>query len=144
MECVIRLEPLPCHYGGIRWYSRCPYTGRRAVKLHKWSDIAKFCHRDAIRPKPTYASQRDGGCDRVMRQRWAIRCKLGDDFTDLFRPPIRPKGVRWRTFERYAARDAELEAREWVYFGRLLGRLGAVAPGEAADLAAQYGAELWF
>jgi hypothetical protein len=135
VECVIRLEPLPCHYGGIRWFGLCPYTGRRAVKLYKWSGIPKFCHREAIRPKPTYASQRDGGCDRIMRQRWAIRRKLGDDFTDLFGPPIRPKGVRRRTFERYAARDAELANRERVFMGRLLGRLGGA---EARDLAREW------
>jgi hypothetical protein len=139
VECAIRLEPLPCHYGGVRWYCRCPYTGRRALKLYKWNGIEQFCHRDAIRPRPTYVSQRDGGADRIMRQRWAIRRKLRDDFSTLFDDPWKPKGVRWRTFERYAARDADLAAREGVYFARLLGRLGAVAPDEARALAADYG-----
>jgi hypothetical protein len=139
VTCRIDLESLPCHYGGRRWFARCPYTRRRAWKLYKWNRIEWFCHRDAIRPKPTYASQRDGGCDRIMRQRWAIRRKLHDDFSDLFGEPFKPKGMHWRTFERYAARDAELAAREWRHFARLLGRLGAVAPDEAAALAEEYG-----
>lgn len=139
VQCTIRLEPLPCHYGGRRWYFVCPYTGRRALKLYKWNGIERFCHRDAIRPRPTYASQRDGGGDRIMRQRWAIRRKLRDDFSDLFGEPMKPKGMRWRTFDRYAARDAELAAREWRHFARLLGRLAAIAPDDAAALAEKYG-----
>jgi len=47
--------------------------------------------------------------------------------------------MHWRTFERYAARDAELAAREWRHFVRLLGRLAAVAPDDAAALAEKYG-----
>jgi len=47
--------------------------------------------------------------------------------------------MHWRTFERYAARDAELAAREWRHFAHLLGRLGAVAPDDAAALAEEYG-----
>jgi len=73
-----------------------------------------------------------------MRQRWAIRRKLRDDFSDLFGEPFKPKGMHRRTFERYAARDAELAAREWRYFARLLDRLGAFAPDEAAALAEAY------
>jgi hypothetical protein len=139
VTCTIPLDTVPCHYGGRRWYFRCPYTHRRALKLYKWARIDWFCHRDAIRPRPTYVSQRDGGADRIMRQRWAIRRKLRDDFSTLFDDPWKPKGMRWRTFERYAARDSDLAAREGVYFARLLGRLGAVAPDEARALAAEYG-----
>jgi hypothetical protein len=46
-----------------------------------------------------------------------------DTFSDLFGGPCKPKWMRWRTFEKYAARDAELAEREGVYFVRLLGRL---------------------
>lgn len=124
VTCTLTLESLPCHYGGRRWFVRCPYTHRRAWKLYKWAGVEWFCHRDAVKPRPTYASQRVSGSDRVIAQRWAIRRKLGDNFSDLFGEPIKPKWVRWRTFERYAARDAELESREWGTFARLLGRMG--------------------
>lgn len=139
ITCTLALESLPCHYGGRRWFVRCPYTHRRAWKLYKWNGIDQFCHRDAIRPRPTYRTQRLGGGDRIMGQRWAIRRKLRDDFSDLFGEPCKPKRMHWRTFERYAARDTELANREWAYFGRLLGRLGAVAPDEAAALAQEWG-----
>lgn len=120
----ITLESLPCPHGGRRWFARCPYSQRRAVKLYKWPGIAQFCHREAITPKPTYAIQRLSGTDRINAQRWALRAKLGDKYSDLFGEPFKPKGMHWRTFERYAARDAELSARDAVCLGRLLGRFG--------------------
>lgn len=120
VKCVISLWTRPLHFGGRRWFMACPYTGRAALKLYKFSGIAQFCHRTAIRPLPTYASQRRGGSDRIIAQRWAIRRKLRDDFSDLFGVPCKPKWMRWRTFERYAARDAALSAREMPYFAHLL------------------------
>lgn len=137
--CRIELVTAPCGFGGRRWLFVCPASGRRALKLYKWAKLPLFRHREAVRPRPTYASQRDGGGDRIMRQRWAIRRKLRDDLSTLFDDPWKPKGMHWRTFERYAARDAELAAREWRHFARLLGRLGAFAPDEAAALAEKYG-----
>lgn len=124
ITCPIRLETVPCQYGGHRWYFRCPYTGRRALKLYKWAGIDLFCHRTAIRPLPTYASQRVSGQDRINAQRWALRRKLGDDYTTLFDEPYKPKWMRWRTFQRYLDRDAELEAREGPFWAALLARAG--------------------
>lgn len=121
---VIRLSSIPNHYGGRNWFMHCPATGRRARKLYKWAGLPHFRHREAVRPRPTYASQRDSGSERIIRQRWALRRKMGDDFSDLFGEPFKPKWMRWRTYERFAARDAELEAREAPAWGRLLGRLG--------------------
>ena len=122
VECVVRLSSVPLNYGGRRWYMHCPLTGRRALVLYKWHSIDRFCAREAIRPRPTYASQRTSGASRIIEQRWAIRRKLGDNFSDLFGEPIKPKGMRRRTFERYCARDAQLAAAEFGYFARLLGR----------------------
>lgn len=121
--CTIRLSSLPLQYGGRRWYMHCPYTGGRVLKLYKFGSIEQFCSRTAIRPLPTYASQRVSGSDRINAQRWAIRRKMGDPFSDLFGEPYKPKGMRWRTFERYARRDVELAERENGYLLRLIGRL---------------------
>jgi len=122
VECLVRLSSLPLNYGGQRWYMHCPVTGQRVLVLYKWGAIDRFCARNAIRPRPTYASQRVSGSDRIMEQRWAIRRKLGDNFSDLFSEPAKPKGMRRRTFERHCARDAQLAERENVYLLRLLGR----------------------
>jgi len=120
---TIRLSSLPLQYGGRRWYMHCPYTDRRALKLYKFASVRQFCSRTAIRPLPTYASQRVSGSDRINAQRWAIRRKIGDDHSDLFGEPYKPKRMHWRTFQRYADRDAELAEREGGYLMRLLGRL---------------------
>lgn len=121
VRCHIRLSTLPLNYGGRRWYMHCPYTDRRALVLHKFPAIEQFCHRTAVRPLPTYASQRVGGCDRVMAQRWALRRRMGDTMSDLCGEPYKPKWMRWHTFERYAARDAELAERECAYMQRMFG-----------------------
>lgn len=136
VTCTVPLVTLPRHYGGRIWYFVCPATGRRARKLYKWPRIDGFCHREAVRPKPTYACQRVGGGERINAQRWALRRKLGDNFTTLFDEPWKPKRMRWRTFERFAARDEELAARDGIYMARMLGRLGVT---EAAAIARQWG-----
>lgn len=122
VACAIALSSIPLHYGGRRWYLHCPYTHRRAQTLFKWHGVDQFCHRDAIKPQPTYASQRVSGSDRIIAQRWALRHRLGDTFSDLFGEPCKPKGMHWRTFERYAARDAMLSASECGYIRRFLDR----------------------
>lgn len=122
VTCQIKMDTVPIHYGGERWYFRCPYTHRRALKLYKWPTIDLFCHRDSIRPRPTYASQRVGGCDRIMAQRWAIRRKLGDHFSDLLGEPFKPKGMHWRTFERHCRRDNNLAKREFAYLAQFFAR----------------------
>ena len=120
VTCTILLSSLPLQYGGRRWYMHCPYTQRRVLKLYKFGAIEKFCSRTAIRPLPTYASQRTSGASRIIDQRWALRRKMGDNFSDLFGEPCKPKWMRWRTFEHYAARDAALAGAE---FGAILRRM---------------------
>ena len=101
--------------------------------------MAHFRHRDAVRPRPTYASQRDSGADRIHRQRWALRQKMGDTCSDLFGEPYKPKVMHWRTYERHAARDAELEARDAALLAGLLGRMGCPLDGFGSDLPAHLG-----
>ncbi len=123
VACKIRLSSLPLHFGGRRWYGHCPYTHRRARKLYKFYGIAQFCHRTAIRPLPTYSIQRVSGISRVQAQRWSIRQKLGDDFSSLFDAPCKPKWMRWKTFERFAQRDAALSYQEDGYLSPYLYRM---------------------
>ena len=113
----IHLEPTRPHLGGVRWWFRCPVTGRRARKLYLYPGLERFCHRDAIDPPPTYALQRVSGFDRVLAQRAALAAKLGNEatFTGLGR---KPKWMRWQTFDRYRRRDEKLQARRDRYLDR--------------------------
>jgi hypothetical protein len=117
----VRLSSIPLRYGGRRWYFHCPVTHRRVLKLYLVEGT--FVARQAIRPKPTYRSQRVSGLDRVMEQRWTLRRRLGDTFSDLCGPPCKPKGMRWKTFEQFAERDEELSVLEDVHFARRFGLL---------------------
>lgn len=120
LHYAIQLESQPLGFGGMRWWFRCPCTNRRVGKLYKFSGIDWFCARTAVRPLPTYASQRASKLDRVLERRWAIRRKLADDGS-LFDDLVKPKGMRWRTFARYAERDEALAEVELGYLGKLLG-----------------------
>ena len=126
--CHIRLSTTCLNFGGVRWWMHCPFTNRRAVLLYKFGPIELFCHRTAIKPLPTYASQRVSGVDRIIDQRWRIRRRLGDDFSSLFDHPMKPKRMRWRTFQRHADRDeglAEVEDRcMFARLGRVMRRAG--------------------
>lgn len=121
--CTIRLSSVALQYGGRRWYMHCPCTGKRVLKLYKFGGLERFCSRTAVRPLPTYASQRTSGSDRINAQRWAIRRKLGDNLSDLFGEPCKPKRMHWSTFQRFAARDAELAERDGGYLLRLIERM---------------------
>ncbi|GAB1407231.1 hypothetical protein MASR1M8_11500 [Thermomonas brevis] len=123
MQDTIALTSIPVSFGGRNWFMHCPYSGRRARCLYKWPRLPGFRHREAVHPKPTYASQRDSGMVRVTRQRWALREKMGDRISDLFGEPHKPKWMRWATYDHFAARDAELEAVEAAHMGALLARL---------------------
>lgn len=122
---TIELDTTPLHLGGRRWWFRCPLTGRRALKLYLFPKIEKFCHRTAVHPLPTYASQRLPKLEQVVAQRWAVREKL-KDVGDLFDPVTKPLWMRWRTFNRYADRDKALEAKELRLACR---RFGSVMDG---------------
>ena len=118
----IMLGSTPLHFGGRRWWLHCPLTNMRATKLYRYAAIGKFCHRNAIRPRPTYASQRVSGLDRIMDRRWAIRRKLRDPGT-LFDPLNKPKWMRWATFERYRIKDEYLDGLEGAAIIQRWGRL---------------------
>lgn len=68
----IKIQSTPCTFGGRRWWMICPYSGRRALKLYKFASIERFCCRTAVRPLPTYASQRVSGLDRIMGKRHPV------------------------------------------------------------------------
>lgn len=106
-------------FGGVRWWFHCPYTGRRVLKLYKFGSIDKFCARTAIRPLPTYASQRVSGIEKYQHARWRLRKKLGDpgDLRDNLNKPPR---MREATFARYWEKDCDLAEREDMAF---LGRM---------------------
>ena len=104
----IPLETTEQNFGGRRWWFVCPLSGARALFLYKFNGIELFCHPTAVRPLPTYYSQRISGIDRVLEKRRRIRRNLGDTNAGWLDELRRPKGMRQLTFQKILARDAVL------------------------------------
>jgi hypothetical protein len=109
-EYPVSLEWTRCNYGGERVWFRCPAAGcgRRVAILYGGSIFAcRQCHRLA------YDSQHETRHGRMLLKAQAIRQKLGgtpciaDDF------PPKPKGMHWRTYDRWRQKADDAEGQSW-------------------------------
>jgi len=99
----VELERTPCHYGGTRTWFRCPRCGRRVAKLYGGAAFyCRQCHR------LTYRSQAETYADRCYRRANKLRQRLGCE-PGALSLLIKPKWMRWLTFERISQ---EVEALE--------------------------------
>ena len=104
------LASIERHFGGRTWFFVCPVTGKHARKLHLWPQHGLFCHRLAACVPPTYASQRVGGVERIIRSIWAVRRKL-DAEGGLLSSFEKPDWMPQRQFIAYARRYLMLAGR---------------------------------
>ncbi len=90
------LDWTDCNYGGKRAWFRCPFCGQRVGVLYNGG--SRFACRKCLRLN--YKCQREGEKDRAFRRAHKLRVKLGcrDSYTSKWR--IKPKGMRWATYER--------------------------------------------
>lgn len=96
----VSLEWMPCNYGGLRPWFRCPARGcgRRCAILYVGKVFAcRQCYRLA------YPNQRETDDDRAARRAERIRDKLGWEPGILNGEGWKPKGMHWRTFKRLTA-----------------------------------------
>jgi hypothetical protein len=98
----VSLLTTPQRFGGVRWWFQCPYTGRRAVRLLLPRGGHQFWSRGAYRLG--YASQREDRMGRAQRQATKVYRALGGDGNWMDGPPPKPKWMRWRTYDRMAAK----------------------------------------
>jgi hypothetical protein len=86
-------------YGGRRWWFQCPRTGHRTTKLYLPNGGWHFWSRRAY--GLGYACQREGRLDRLQRRAAKLNRQLGGEgWGSWDTPPIKPKWMRWRTYER--------------------------------------------
>jgi len=102
VEDTVMLDETPCHYGGSRKWFICPSCARRVGLLYGPGKYFRCRHCYGL----SYSSQSEGYLDRMARKAKKIRRKLdiGVEWweADCLSDPIfeKPKGMRWRTFER--------------------------------------------
>ena len=100
----------PCRYGGRRWWWLCPRTGRRCGKLYLPNGGPLFLGRTAYRL--AYASQGHSALDRSHDRLRRLHRKLGGQYGCFDDPlPDKPKGMRWRTYERLVAEWEDTSGR---------------------------------
>ena len=100
----VRIERLPCRFGGSRAYFRCD-CGRRVVKLYGVNKYFRCRHCSGL----FHYSKNEGFWDRSLRQRTKHRRRLsGDTSLEAYEMP-KPKGMWWKTYHRLqrAAERAE-------------------------------------
>ena len=96
----VLVDSTPCRYGGSRAWFRCPadQCGRRVALLYQADNVfaCRACCRLA------YASSREGHGERAARKADRLRERLGWESGILNEQGLKPKGMRWRTFDRLA------------------------------------------
>ena len=109
-------------YGGCRWWFLCPRTGRRTTKLFLPNGGWHFWSRQAYRLG--YACQREGRFDRLQRRAANLNRQLGGDgWGSWDSPPMKPKWMRWRTYERRYERWERVVEKANEEFAIRAGRL---------------------
>lgn len=110
--------------GGVRWWFRCPRTGRRAVRLFLPRGGHQFWSRHAY--GLGYASQREDRMGRAQLQATKVYGALGGMGNWRDGAPPKPKWMRWRTYERLAGEldrhNARFDGAWAVGASRLLAR----------------------
>lgn len=100
---TVDLEHTPCHYGGTRPWFRCPRCGRRVAKLYGGAAFwCRQCYGLA------YRSQAEGFADRCYRKANKMRARLGGE-PGALSILLKPKWMRWPTYDRLAGEIRELE-----------------------------------
>lgn len=92
VDYKVGLERTCTNYGERLWF-KCPATGKRVTKLYLPSGGDIFASRHAYRL--SYASQNETAVDRVFRKKWKLVRKITNGIY-----PVRPKGMRHKTYER--------------------------------------------
>ena len=114
IDCPVRLERTPCHFGGTRPWFRCPRCWALRAVIYGVAGDGKFGCRQCMRLG--YASEAESRIDRMNRKLHKLQAKLGEDGE-------KPKWMRWRTFDRICE---QLDAADQAWGVELVARLGSL------------------
>ena len=102
----------PRRFGGGQWYFRCPRTYQRCSVVWKPPGANSFACRSAWKNAAAYRSQFQTREDRAHSMSHRLCARLGgpDWESGGFEDPPKPKGMRWKTYDRALDRIAHYEA----------------------------------
>ncbi len=100
-EQAFSLVSSPRNFGGQQWYVVCPKSGRRVRVLYRPLGATSFASRYAWGRRAAYASQFLDPIGRAWRIKAKVKARLiGDEDSDEWDLPPKPKGMRWATYEK--------------------------------------------
>ena len=118
----VRIERVPCRFGGSRAYFRCD-CGKRVVKLYGFGRLFLCRHCYGL----FHSSKNEGFWDRSLRQRTKHQRRLTEDGSlEAYEMP-KPKGMWWRTYYRLQERAQAAERRaadDFIIAARRLLKMG--------------------
>ena len=100
----IILLPRARHFGGRQWYFMCPVMNRPVSVLWKPNGATLFCSRQTWGRQVAYQSQFNDATNRAHAGQARIKaslCSIGGLDPDDWDFPPKPKGMRWRTYNRF-------------------------------------------
>ncbi len=115
------------HFGGVRWWFRCPTSGRRVRALHLPPFRSSFASRQAH--GLGYCCQRESRRGRLLRAARSLDAKLGGNGNLVGPAPSKPKWMRWQT---YWDLCEQLDRAAWRAFANM--GLPVIAPGPRQPL----------
>jgi hypothetical protein len=114
MDYFVRIESTECHFGGSRPWLRCPRCWRRSAILYGVASDGRFGCRHCMRV--AYSSETESRVDGINRKLHKLQGRLEEGEQSW----LKPKWMRWRTFERICGQlDAADEAWGSLVFVRL-------------------------
>jgi hypothetical protein len=96
----VPVERTSCRFGGSRPWFRCPWCNRRCAVIYGLSRDGYFACRICLRL--AYTSECECPFGRLLRRMEKLEARLIDG-------ELKPKGMRWRTFERICERIDEID-----------------------------------
>lgn len=119
ISVTIPITTVPCRFGGHRRYWRCPRCWRRCEVLAAgWRGRGWAC-RQCLRLR--HASQGLAPADRIQARAHKLFTRLGGD-SDFV---MKPKWMRWRTFNRLVDQAHWLDAKaDLLFASRCMRRFG--------------------
>jgi hypothetical protein len=117
---TIALVTTKPHFGGTRWWFICPVTGERVGRLHLPPGASQFASR--VHHDLTYACQSEDVHDRAARRARKLKVRLGDTEPRSPLMPLKQKGMRWTTYQRYAEQIEAFERVADLGWVKMVGR----------------------